>query len=120
PDLRYLRMTTNKYPEKTNLGGLWLMNPHAPRCHPSTNLDGANLAPRHQPQYGTTQHDHFNSGGTSWAGSASALPPAWRFTFPSGFKVLTGNTLPETGPFWEPFRGTHILRTQRYREKTAF
>lgn len=97
-----------KYPEKVNLGGLWLMNPHAPRCT-QTNLDGLHeqrVIP-HPSQFPALYADHL-----------PALPVAWQFHFPPGFQILTGNTLPEVDPpgrsYWEPFRGTHILRQQKF------
>ena len=107
----------NKHPAKTNLGGLWLLNPHAPRCT-QTNLQGLaeNGNPTLQPKYGTTLHDGFRPGGTAYAGAANALPPAWLIDIPSNILILTGNQLPEDGTFYEHFRGEHILQLQRFDE----
>jgi hypothetical protein len=91
-----------KQPERVNLGGLWLMNPHAPRS-PQTNLDGLRAIIPHPREF----PDLFT-------GRLPALPAAWTLDVPPGTRIQTGSELTEEGSFWDPFFGPQILRQQKF------
>jgi hypothetical protein len=90
-----------KHPEQVNLGGLWLMNPHAPRCT-QTNLHGLEQLIEHGDR------------GTLFADSASVLPVAWKLDVPPGLVILTGIDPNLDDTPYEVFRGPHILRQQKF------
>lgn len=91
-----------KSPEKVNLGGLWLLNPHAPRAT-QTNLKGTGLIQTAQVHRG---EDH--------AGRAHVLPTAWILDVPLNTIILTGSGIEPEGTDFELLTGTHILQQQRY------
>lgn len=87
----------SKTPEKVNLGGLWLMNPHSPQCS-RTNLEGL-------------RNSSINPDGNSLrAGAAAVMPAGFVIDVPTTSILVTGNT--EVTVAGTEFAGVHILRKQ--------
>lgn len=92
-----------KLPQRTNLGGMWLLNPHAPRCT-QTNLEGVKQK----------LVANFDPDGQAHTGTANAVPTGWLLTVPDGTGV-SPSSLPHFSK-WNltKFLGQHILRQQPY------
>lgn len=94
-----------KTPQQANLGGLWLMNPHAPHCT-QTNLKGV-------VEQGYL--DGFSPDLAAFAGWVPVLPPAWilqasqSVSLPEGYDDEDEDVVSEAV-------GVQILRQQRMDE----
>lgn len=102
-----------KRPEQTNLGGLWLHNPQAPRAI-QTNLEGVKR------EYNTASNLgnrlDFDPHGTSHTGKATVVPTAWLIDVDPGVEILTGAEVPVLAGGTE-LEGQHILIQQSVTER---
>lgn len=105
--------TPKKRPTKTNLGGLWLFNPDAPRCV-QTCLEGVKQTADISSNIGNRLE--FEPYGTSHTGSASAVPTAWVIDVPDDLEIVSGAE-PKVYAGGTAYAGSHILMQQSVTER---